>query len=107
MTEILLRPGEALRVENPSGVLVLSVSTPAGVEPRWEVRFDEPRASWWRRWLLAWREDREARSLAQLDERLLNDIGLGPGAGNSLAARIHAHRQHELRRVEMSRLGLM
>ena len=107
MTEISLLPGEALRVENPSGVLLLSVSAPAGFEPRWEVRFDEPRASWWRRWLLAWREEREARSLAQLDERLLNDIGLGPCAGNSLAARIHAHRQHELRRVEMSRLGLM
>ncbi len=107
MTEILLRPGEVLRVEDPSGVLVLSVSTPAGVEARWEVRFSEPRASWWSRWLLAWREEREARSLARLDERLLKDIGLGPCAGNSLAARIHAHRQHELRRVEMSRLGLM
>ena len=107
MTEISLLPGEALRVENPSGVLLLSVSAPAGVEPLWEVRFGEPRASWWRRWLLAWREDREARSLAQLDERLLNDIGLAPCAGNSLATRIHACRQDELRRAILVRHGLM
>jgi uncharacterized protein YjiS (DUF1127 family) len=107
MTELLLRPGEVLRVENPGGVLLLRVSTPAGAEPQWEVRFDAPRASWWNRWLLAWREEREARSLAQLDERLLNDIGLGPCAGNPLAVRIHAHRQHELRRLQMSRLGLI
>ena len=107
MTEISLLPGEALRIENPSGVLLLSVFAPAGVEPRWEVRFGERRASWWRRWIQAWREEREARQLAQLDERLLNDIGLGPRTGNPLATRIHTCRQHELRRLGMARLGLM
>jgi len=88
-------------------ILLLRVSPSAGVEPRWEVRFDRPRASWWKRWLLAWREERETRQLAQLDGRLLNDIGLGRGAGNPIATRAFNYQQQELRRVEMSRLGLM
>jgi uncharacterized protein YjiS (DUF1127 family) len=74
-----------------------------------EVRFARRRRplDWWRRWLRAWREGREAVKLSELDERILHDIGLGLGAGGSLAGRIHAHRQDEARRHAMARLGLM
>jgi len=71
-----------------------------------EIRF-AGRDPWWRRWLRAWRKQREVRSLALLDERVLKDIGLGPCAGGDLAARIHACRQQELRRMAMARLGLI
>jgi Domain of unknown function (DUF1127) len=73
----------------------------------WEVRVVVRRDPWWRRWVRAWREHREARELASCDERLLNDIGLGPNAGNSLATRVHVYRQRELWRIAMSQRGLI
>jgi hypothetical protein len=82
-----------------------------------EIRFNRRRArigrvarallDWSQRCLRAWREDRQALLLAQLDERTLRDIGLDCGSGSSLAARGHAYRQQELRRMAMAQLGLM
>ena len=97
MSEILLRPGEALRIENDGGRVII------------EVWFAARRGllGWWRRRVQAWREERAARGLAQFDEHLLNDIGVGPSAGNPLAERIHAYRQQESQRQAMARLGLM
>jgi uncharacterized protein YjiS (DUF1127 family) len=97
VTEILLRPGETLRIEN-DGARVMEIRIGA----RRSVWLD-----WWRRCVQAWREERAARQLSQLDARLLNDIGLGPSAGHSLAARVHAYRQQESPRLVMARLGLM
>ena len=71
----------------------------------WEVRFR--RESWWKRWLRNWHEKRAAVQLAELDERTLKDIGLGPCAADALARRIHAYREQEFRRVALARLGLM
>lgn len=97
MSEILLRPGEALRIENDGGRVII------------EVRLAARRGllGWWRRRVEAWREERDARQLAQLDARLLNDIGLGPSAGHLIAARIHAYRQQESRHQAMARVGLL
>ncbi len=72
----------------------------------WEIRVVTRRDAWWKRWLRAWREDREALRLAELDERTVKDIGLEQCAG-SFAARVHAYREQELRRLAMARLGLM
>ena len=60
-----------------------------------EIRFGR-RLAWWRRWVQAWREDRQALRLAELDERILKDIGLES-----------CYRQQELRRFMMSRQGLI
>jgi GNAT superfamily N-acetyltransferase len=49
----------------------------------WEIEIVWRRDPWWQRWIRAWREDRQARLLAQLDPRILEDIGLGPGSGGS------------------------
>jgi uncharacterized protein YjiS (DUF1127 family) len=97
MSEILLRPGEALRIENDGGRVVIEIRLAAR----------HGLLGWWRRCVQAWREERAARELAQIDERLLNDNGLGPSAGNSLAARVHAYRQQESRRLVTAQLGLM
>jgi uncharacterized protein YjiS (DUF1127 family) len=70
----------------------------------WEVRFR--RESWWSRWFRAWRKDRAALQLAELDERTLRDIGLDRHAGCAFAARVCAYREQELRRMAMARLGL-
>jgi hypothetical protein len=71
----------------------------------WEVRFR--REPWWKRRLRALREQRAALRLAELDERTLNDIGLGQCVAHPLARRIHACREQESRRLAMARLGLM
>jgi hypothetical protein len=71
----------------------------------WEVRFR--REAWWRRWLRAWREERAALKLAELDERTLKDIGLDACGCNPLGRRIHVYREQESRRSAMARLGLM
>jgi len=73
----------------------------------WEVRVVVRRDPWWRRWVRAWREQWVARELALYDERLLNDIGLGPNAGGSLATRVHVYRQQELRRSAIFQQGLI
>ena len=73
----------------------------------WEVRVVVRRDPWWRRWARAWREHREVRELALFDERLLDDIGLGPNAGNALATRVHSYRQLELRRIAIFQRGLI
>ena len=103
--EILLRPGEALRIENEDGS-IMTVSAPPGAA-LWEIRVAARGDPWWKCWMRAWREDRDARELALVDERLLTDIGLGPNAGNSFATRIHCYRQQELRRIAMSQQGLL
>jgi uncharacterized protein YjiS (DUF1127 family) len=100
MAEISLRPGEALRIESGSGLTL--VLRPHG--EGWEVKVVNP---WWKRWLRAWHEERQARLLAELDERILRDIGLHAASENSLTARVEAYRQQDLRRITMSRLGLM
>jgi uncharacterized protein YjiS (DUF1127 family) len=112
VTDILLRPGDVLRIEGDDGS-VLTVSVPPGAE-LWEIQVGARRSrivrallGWWKHHTAAWHEERAARELAQLDERLLADIGLGPHAGNPLATRVHNYRQQELRRIEMGRLGLM
>jgi hypothetical protein len=105
MTEIPLRPGEMLRIENQDG-RVLTLFAPPGAGP-WEIRFGARRERWWKRWIRSWREDRQARRLALLDRRLLADIGLSQGAGTPLATRIRAYQQDELRRAIMVRHGLM
>jgi uncharacterized protein YjiS (DUF1127 family) len=61
----------------------------------WEIRFC--REPWWERWLRAWRENRSARTLAELDERTLRDIGMDA----------EAFRRREQRRIDIARLGLM
>ena len=73
----------------------------------WEIQVVRRREPWWKRWLRAWREEEQARLLAQLDERTLRDIGLDAGSGNPLAARADAYRQQEAWRIAMARLGLM
>ena len=73
----------------------------------WEVRVVVRRDPWWVRWVRAWREHRAALRLAELDERTLDDIGLGHCATHPLARRIHAQREQEFRRTAMARLGLM
>jgi len=74
-----------------------------------EVRFGARRGllGWWRSFIRTRQQEREVRTLALLDEHLLKDIGLGERAGGDLAARVHACRQQELRRIAMARLGLM
>jgi hypothetical protein len=61
----------------------------------WEIRFR--REPWWKRWLRAWRENRSALTLAELDERTLRDIGMDA----------EAFRRREQRRIDIARLGLM
>ena len=100
MTDISLQPGEALRIDSRDGLLML-VRRGAGV---WEVRLVNP---WWKRWLRAWREASECQLLAQLDQRMLRDIGLDLGSGHPLAVRADALRQQELRRIAMAQLGLI
>ena len=89
-----------VRIESDGGPSLLLRAYGSG----WEVQVINP---WWKRWLQAWREDRQARLLAELDERILRDIGLGAASGNRLAARVHVVRQQELRRIAMGRLGLV
>jgi hypothetical protein len=81
--------------------MLVIVPRGAGV---WEIRVVNP---WWQRWLRAWREARESQLLAQLDERMLRDIGMDLGNGHPLAVRAHALRQQELRRIAMAQLGLI
>lgn len=99
MTSVSLRPGQTLRIESNNLSLLLRSNGAA-----WEIQFVNP---WWKRWLRAWREERQARLLAELDERILRDIGLHAAAGDRLAARVEAYRQQELRRIAMGRLGLV
>ena len=68
----------------------------------WEIRVVVRRDPWWKRWIKAWREDRESRQLALFDQRLLNDVGLGADSGHALATRIHYYREQELRRLQHS-----
>ena len=113
MADISLQPGDALRIESGSG-LVLLVRRDGRA---WEIqvvarrdyagRLGRALLGGWRRWVEAWREEKDARRLAQLDERTLRDIGLDPGSGSPLAARAHAYRQQELRRIAMAQLGLI
>ena len=73
MAAISLRVGEAVRIHGAGGLTL--VFRPDG-RP-WEIEIVPRRDPWWRRWMRAWRDDRQARLLAQLDERILEDIGLG------------------------------
>ena len=50
-------------------------------------------------------ESAAARMLAQLDSRILKDIGLEPHHGSALAERVHEHRRRELLRTLAGRLG--
>lgn len=100
MTDISLRPGDALRIDGSNGLSLLLRSHGDG----WEVRVINP---WWKRWLRAWRDHWQVGLLAELDEHLLRDIGMHAGSVDPLARRAHAHRENELRRIAMSRLGLM
>jgi uncharacterized protein YjiS (DUF1127 family) len=102
MAAISLRAGEALRIHSGGLALVFRPDASA-----WEIEIVRPRARWWQRWIRAWHEDRQARMLAQLDERILHDIGMGPGSSNPVAARAHEFRHQEMRRIAMAQLGLL
>jgi hypothetical protein len=103
MATISLPAGEALRIRSGGGLAL--VFQPDG--RRWEIEIVRRRESWWQRWIREWDEDSQAQLLAQLDERLLEDIGLGPASGEPVAARAHEYRQQEIRRIAMARLGLL
>jgi Domain of unknown function (DUF1127) len=103
MAAISLRAGEAVRIHGAGGLTL--VFRPDG-RP-WEIEIVPRQDPWWRRWMRAWRDDGQARLLAQLDERTLEDLGLGAGSGNPVAARAFEYRQQEMRRTAMARLGLL
>ena len=103
MAAISLPAGEALPIRSGGGLDL--VFQPDG--RAWEIELVPRRDPWWRRWIRAWREDEQARLLAQLDERILEDIGLGAGSGNPVALRAHKYQQQEIRRIAMTKLGLL
>jgi hypothetical protein len=78
MAAFSLPAGEALRIRSGGGLAL--VFRPDGRV--WEIEIVWRRDPWWQRWIRAWREDRQARLLAPLDPRILEDIGLGPESTN-------------------------
>jgi hypothetical protein len=120
MTELTLQSGETLRIRSGRR-LFLVMRSDASFEVRivrrgMGVRLMRAVYAWWlrmhrrgapvaRRFMQARREDAQARLLAQLDSRILKDIGLEPHHGSSLAARVHEHRRREVLRTLAGRLG--
>jgi uncharacterized protein YjiS (DUF1127 family) len=103
MVAISVPVGEALRIQSGGGLAL--VFHPDG--RAWEIEIVPRRDPWWQRWIRAWHEDRQARILAQLDERTLEDVGMGPGSGNPVAARAREYRHQEMRRMAMAQLSLL
>lgn len=120
MTEISLRESERLLIRtgrrtflvmrSDSSFEVRIVRRGMGVRLAralyaWWLRMHRRGASVARRFAQARREEAQARLLAQLDSRILKDIGMEPHHGSALAERVHAHRRRELLRTLASRLG--
>lgn len=120
MTEISLQAGETLRIRTGRR-LFLVMRADSSFEVRVVgrgigVRLMRAAYAWWlrmhrrgarvaRRYMQARREEAQARLLAQLDSRILKDIGMEPHHGSSLAERVHEHRRREVLRTLASRLG--
>jgi hypothetical protein len=120
MTEISLQAGEILRIRTGRRLFLVMRSEESFevriVRQGIGVRFMRAVYAWWlsmhrrgarvgRRFVQAWREHAQARLLAQLDARILKDIGLEPHHGSPLAARVHEHRRREVLRTLAGRLG--
>jgi hypothetical protein len=120
MTELTLQAGETLRIRTGRR-LFLVVRSGSSFEVRivrrtfgarimrtlyagW-LRMHRRGASIARRFAQARREEAQARMLAQLDPRILKDIGMEPHHGSALAERVHAHRRREILRILAGRLG--
>lgn len=120
MTVISLQAGETLHIRTGRRLFVVMRSESSceirivkrGIGVRvariayacW-LRMHRRGASVARRFMQARREEVSAQMLAQLDSRILKDIGMEPHHGSSLAERVHAHRRHEVLRTLASRLG--
>ena len=120
MTELTLQAGETVRIRTGRR-LFLVMRSESSFEVRVVrrgigVRLMRAAYAWWlrmhrtgarvaRRYLQARREEAQARLLAQLDSRMLKDIGMEPHHGGALAERVHAHRRRELLRTLAGRLG--
>jgi hypothetical protein len=120
MTAISLQPGEAVHIRTGRRLFVVMRSESSceirivkrGIGARiartayaWWLRIHRRGASVARRFAQARREEAAARLLAQLDSRMLKDIGMEPHHGSALAERVHAHRRRELLRSLAGRLG--
>jgi hypothetical protein len=120
MTELTLQAGETLRIRTGRR-LFLVMRSESSFEVRIVrrgigVRLMRGAYAWWlrmhrrgarvaRRYIQARREEAAARMLAQLDTRILKDIGMEPHHGSALAERVHAHRRREILRILAGRLG--
>jgi hypothetical protein len=120
MTELTLQAGETLRIKTGRRLLLVMRSGSSFevriVRRGIGVRFARAVYAWWlrmhrrggyiaRRFLQARREATAARMLAQLDPRILKDIGMEPHHGSALAERVHEHRRREVLRTLAGRLG--
>ena len=108
MSERFLQPGETLRIRTRGLILELRPGAPCEirvVRRGLGVRLGRGLLAWWRRMHRRRASVADARLLAQLDARLLKDIGLEPHHGGSLVERIDAHRRRELLRGIAARLG--
>jgi Domain of unknown function (DUF1127) len=120
MTELTLQAGEMLRIRTGRR-LFLVVRSGSSFEVRivrrtFGARIMRTLYAWWlrmhrsgarvaRRFMQARREEAQARLLAELDSRILKDIGVEPHHGSALAERVHEHRRRELLRTLAGRLG--
>ena len=120
MTELTLQAGETLRIRTGRRLLLVMRSESSfevrivkrGIGVRiaralyagW-LRMHRSGARVARRAVQARREQAAARMLAQLDARILKDIGMEPHHGSALAERVHEHRRRELLRTLAGRLG--
>jgi hypothetical protein len=120
MSELTLQAGETLRIRTGRRLLIVMRSGSSFevriVRRGMGLRLMRAAYAGWlrmhrrgarvaRRFMEARREDAQARLLAQLDSRILKDIGLEPHHGSSLAERVHEHRRRELLRTLAGRLG--
>jgi hypothetical protein len=120
MTELTLQAGETLRIKTGRRLLLVMRSGSSFevrvVKRGIGVRIARALYAWWlrmhrrgghitRRFVQARREAAAARMLAQLDTRILKDIGMEPHHGSALAERVHAHRRREILRILAGRLA--
>jgi hypothetical protein len=120
MTELTLQAGETVRIRTGRRLFLvmrsdssfevrivrrsMGVRLMRAVYAGW-LRMHRTGARVARRFMRARREEAQARLLAQLDSRMLKDIGMEPHHGGALAERVHAHRRRELLRTLAGRLG--
>ena len=109
MTYISLLSGEGLRSENGRAAPIVQRGYArrfAHVVLAGWLRMHRAGVAIGRRFAQARREETQARQLAQLDARILRDIGLDADSGHPLAGRVDAYRRQQRLHEFAARLGL-